>query len=380
MLRPLTLTVSLCLVSTNLIADWLVVERGIHPVTIETSGTVASKDSVRITPPPSFFWNMTIGEIVQEGTHVNAGDLVVRFEGTREDQRLMEVTQQLRVAQGELASLEEKHNQQIETERLNLAQARSEAEKAHRKATQPVNLIPSIEYQKLVKQRELADRRVEQLVRRAVISEKERESRKRKLELAAIRSTRAVAAAQANKDLHTVRAPRAGIALIGTNFSGEKFDVGSTTQANQVVVELVNPAVLEVHGVVREGQAAQIAVGQSVRMSADSAGGLEFTGTIESIGDTVRRLSRYTPEMIRDIRVALDRVPDEVKLGVSVQMIIEVRRMENAIAVPRDAIQYRSNLPGVITRDGWQRVQLGARSNGKVIVTDGLVSGEEVQI
>ncbi len=380
MLRHLTLSVFMCLVSTNLVANWLVVERGTHPVTIETSGTVASKDSIRITPPPSFFWNMTIGELVQEGTHVNPGDVVVRFEGTREDQRLMEVTQRLRVSQGELASLEEKHNQQIETEKLNLAQAQSEAEKAHRKATQPADLIPSVEYQKLVKQRELADRRVNQLVRRAEISAKERESRKRKLELATMRSSRALAAAQANKDRHTVRASRAGIAVIGTNFSGEKLDVGSTAQANQVVVELVNPEMLEVHGAVREGQAAQIAIGQNVRMTADSAGGFEFTGTIESIGDTVRRLSRYTQEMIRDIRVALDQHPDEVKLGVSVQMIIEVRRMENAIAVPRDAIQYRDNLPGVITRNGWQRIRVGARSNGKVIVTDGLSSGDEVQI
>lgn len=380
MLRCVTLAFLASLVTTALSAEWLEVERGTHPVTIETTGVVVSKETIRITPPPSFFWNLTIGEIVREGKRVMPGEKLVRFEATREDERLMQVTQQLRVSEGELASLAEKHNQEIETEKLNLAQAKSDAEKARRKASQPADLIPSVEYQKLVKQRELADRRVEQLLRRAEVSAKARESRKLKLELAVQRSTRATSSARTDKERLTVYAPSAGIVIIGTSFNGEKFDVGTLTQPNQVILELVDDSVLEVHGDVREEQAAQLDVGQKVRMSVESAGGVEFTGSIESIGDTVRRKSRYAQQMIRDFRVSLDRQPDGVKLGVSVQMIIEVQRREDAFAVPRDAIQYRNNVPGVITRNGWQRVYLGARSNGKVIVTEGLAIGEEVQI
>lgn len=378
--RSATLAALVCVVSSQLCAEWLAVERGTHPVTIETSGIVVSKDTIHVTPPPSFFWNLTIGEILEEGKRVKPGDKLVRFEATREDERLMQLTQQLRVSEGELASLAEKHNQEIETEKLDLAQAKSDADKARRKATQPADLIPSVEYQKLVKQRELADRRVEQLVRRAEVSAKARESRKRKLELAVIRSTRALASAKSDKDRLTVRAARAGIVIIGTSFNGEKFDVGAMTQPNQVILELVDDSNLEVHGDVREEQAAELSVGQRVRMSVESAGGIEITGKIESIGDTVRRRSRFAQEMIRDFRVSLDRQPEGVKLGESVQMIIEVERRENAFAVPRDAIQYRNNVPGVITRSGWQRVYLGARSDGKVIVTEGLTIGEEVQI
>lgn len=380
MLRCATLAVIACVVSAQLHAEWVEVEHGTHPVTIETSGIVVSKDTTHISPPPSFFWNLTIGEILEEGKRVKPGDTLVRFEATREDERLMELTQQLRVSQGELASLAEKHNQEIETEKLDLAQAKSDADKARRKATQPADLIPNVEYQKLVKQRELADRRVAQLIRRAEVSAKVRESRKRKLELAVKRSTRALASAKSDKDRLTVRASRAGIVIIGTSFNGEKFDVGSMTQPNQVILELVDDSKLEVHGDVREEQAAQLGIGQNVRMSVESAGGIEITGTIESIGDTVRRRSRFAPEMIRDFRVSLDRPPEHVKLGESVQMIIEVQRRENAFAVPRDAIHYRNNIPGVITRSGWQRIYLGARSNDKVIVTKGLTTGEEVQI
>ena len=380
MYRCASLTILALSLSTTLSAEWMEVERGTHPVTIETTGGVVSKDTTLITPPPSFFWNLTIGEIVQDGKRVKPGEKLIRFEATREDERLMQVTQQLRVSQGELASLAEKHNQEIETEKLNLAQAKSDADKAHRKAMQPADLVPTVEYQKLVKQRELADRRVEQLLRRAEVSAKARESRKLKLELAVKRSTRAAASARSDKERLTVNAARAGIVIIGTSFNGEKFDVGTLTQPNQVILELVDDTSLEVRGVVREEQAAQLAVGQTVRMSIESAGGVELTGRIESIGDTVRRKSRFAQEMIRDFRVTLDRQPEGVKLGESVRMIIEVERRENTFAVPRDAIQYRNNVPGIVTRAGWQRVYLGARSNGKVIVTEGLTIGEEVQI
>ena len=380
MFRYSTFAILASLLSTSLCAEWLEVERGTHPATIETSGVVASKNTTLITPPPSFFWNLNIGEIVEEGKRVEPGDKLVRFEATREDERLMQLTQQLRVSQGELASLAEKHNQEIETEKLNLAQAKSDAEKARRKATQPADLIPSVEYQKLVKQRELADRRVGQLLRRAEVSAKARESRKRKLELAVKRSTRALASARSDKERLTVYASRAGIVIIGTSFNGEKFDVGSMTQPNQVILELVDDSTLEVRGDVREEQAAQLDVGQKVRMYVEAAGGIEITGRIVSIGDTVRRRSRFAEEMIRDFRVSFDRQPEGVKLGVSVQMVIEVQSRENAFAVPRDAIQYRNDVPGVVTRSGWQRVNLGARSNGKVIVTEGLTIGEEVQI
>lgn len=380
MLRRLAIFIFVWSSWSSYSADWLEIRSDTHPITIETTGIVASKNSTRFNPPPSFYWNTNIGAIVQEGKRVVPGELLVRFEGTREDERLTQAQQQLQVRQGELASLIERHSQQVETEKLNLAEAKSEAEKAHRKAAQPAELVPSVEYQKLVKQRELADLRVEQLVKRAEISALARKSQKRRLEMALQRLSRQVASAKGDIDRLTIRAPRSGIAVIGTAFNGDKFDVGMSAQPNHVVVELVDDADLEVHADVREGEAAQIEVGQRVRMTAEAAGGLEFTGSIASIGNSVRRKSRFVEDMVRDFRVELDRRPESLTLGVSVQAIIEVKRAENSIAVPRAAILYRNGVPGAVTREGWQQIRLGARSNGKVIVTNGLAVGDEVQI
>ena len=369
-----------CTVATSIAAEWYQVSADIHPVTIEASGVVESKHTLRFTPPPSFFWNLTISEIVQEGKRVEAGELLVRFEGTQENYRLTQNRQQLTVKRGELASVIEQQAQEIETEKLRLAEAESIAEKANRKATQPVDLIPSVEYEKLVEQRELAGKVVEKLTFRARASARARESRRRAIEVAIQRLERQVASLQSSVSAMTILAPEAGVTVIGTNFNMLKYDVGSMTQPSDVIVELVDDTQLEVRGDVREKYASRLAIGQKVRMEAESTGGLEMTGEIVALGNSVRRKSRQSLAMVRDFTVELDQRSANVKLGVAVQVFIEVNRRENTIALPIDAIHYRNGLPGVITRTGWRNVRVGERSNGKIIVVDGLSEDDVVEI
>ena len=96
--------------------------------------------------------------------------------------------------------------------------------------------------------------------------------------------------AQADKDRLTIRAPRAGNCGDWHFVQWrENFDVGMSSQPGQVIVELIEDAVLEISGDVHERLAAQIEVGLRARMTAEAAGGIEFTGVVETVGQSVRR-------------------------------------------------------------------------------------------
>ena len=364
----------------SLQAEWLEVNSANQPVTIETTGIVTSKNTTRFSPPPSFYWNLTIAEIVQEGQRVGVGDVIARFESTQESTRLTQIQEQLNVAQGELTSLTEQHNQEIETEKLILAEAESNAEKARRKANQPIDLVPSIEYKKLVKQRELAEQMVEHHARRAEISAKIRETNSRRLRLHVQRKQNELHSIQQALARFTIRSPREGIAVVGTNYNGEKYDVGSTTQPHNVIAELVDQTALEISSTVREQYSAQLQLNQPVRMVADSLGGLNLTGRVSELGKSVRRKSRFSSDMVREFKVELDSQPEILKLGTSTKTTVEVRRRPSSIAVPRSAIQYREGFPGVVTQDGWAKVSLGERSDDKIIVVEGLIDGDSISI
>ena len=368
-----------CAVTVTTNADWYQVAKSTHPITLETSGTLVSTDVLGFTPPPSFYWNLSIGQIVREGQRVQPGDLLVRFEGTQEDERLRESLQELTDKRGELTALLEKQNQDVETEKLDLAEAESNLDKAQRKAEQPADLIPSVEYRKLVEQRHLAEKIVANLRRRGEASKTARDARRRTLEVAVKRLGLVVAVAEKDKNSLIILAPKPGLAVIGTTYNMEKFDVGSTTQPNYVIVELVDKS-LEVQGHVREKDAAQLALNQLVRMELETAGGLAFTGKIASLGNSVRRKSRHSLEMVRDFTVEIDQQLEDATLGSAVRIVIEVNRRTEAIALPIDSIRYRDGTPRVVTRSGWREVRLGERSNGTIIVVDGLLSEDFVAI
>ena len=378
-LRVLTF-VTICFTVTSANADWQTVEPSTYPVTIETSGIVVSKHVQKFTPPVGFMWNRTISFIAREGQRVRKGELVVGFDGSYEDERLRNATRELQQKQTELNALVEQYTQAIEKEKLDLADAESKADKARRKAEQPVELLPSIEYQKLVEQRKIAEKIAAQLSRRAEAAARERETRQRALEVAVERLKNKQLAAQ--KDVATTKlfATDDGLVVIGTGFDRKKFDVGSTTQPGSVVLELVDDASFEVHATASEAQAAKLAVGQTVRMTAETSGGQEFSGKIVTLGNTVRRRSMNSQEMVREFTVELADHGVALKLGVPVKVVVEVSARANALAVPIESLVYREGLPGLMTRNGWQRVTLGERSNGKVIVESGIDKATVVQI
>lgn len=369
-----------CLLNVTIFGDWFEVTKGTNPLTLETSGIVVSADALKFSPPATFMWNLTISQLVTEGKTVQPGELLVRFDSTRESQHLTEHQEKMAAAKTELASLVEEQKQAIESEKLALAEAKSSADKAQRKAEQPVDLLPSVDYKKLVEQKKLAMYRLAQLTRREPISAQVRFNHKQKLESKVQRLGKRLDAIQSELVRFSIHAPRAGTALIGSDFNANKFDVGERVQPSETVVELVDEDNLEVRGEMPEEYAVKLKLGQLVRMHAESTGGKEFTGRITFLGKSVRRKSRHRPEMVRDFRVTLDKQMADLQLGGSVQVVVETANVNDSIAIPQQAIKYQDGLPVVETRNGLHQVILGEQSNGKILVVEGLSEGDSVRI
>ena len=97
----------------------------------------------------------------------------------------------------------------------------------------------------------------------------------------------------------------------------------------------------------------------------------------------VRRQSRYSQAMVRDVTVSLpDEVIADLRPGMSAKLDIVVDTLQSALAVPDSALRYRDGKPGVVLRGGgWQAVILGpTSSSGMHIVESGLEPGEEVAL
>ena len=69
-----------------------------------------------------------------------------------------------------------------------------------------------------------------------------------------------------------------------------------------------------------------------------------------------------------------------LKIGVSVQLTVEVDHIANAIAIPKEALIYREGAPGVFKQNSWVPIILGAASQDVFIVESGIEVGDKVRL
>ena len=374
--------VGLLLAANGFAEDWFELNEEDRPLTVGASGIVISTDVLKFGPPPNRNWSLPITQLAEEGKTVAEGDLLVQFDTSNLDNHVRELAGNLAVSRGELTSLAEKQAREIADDKVALAAAESEATKANRKAEQPAELIPGIEYKKLVEQKRLANEKLKRLRQRQPLSARLRDAKRRELEVNTRRLEIMHGNAVRQLEALAIRAPRTGLVIIGTDPFGSKFDVGNQAHPGLVIVELANGGRLAVKAEIPEYLTASLASGQRVSVSVDSAGGAELEGRVDTVANTVRRKSRQSRAMVRDITVRFESpAPKGLRLGMSVQIEVEVGLVENAIAVPAAALDYRDGAPGVTLRNGgWTPVVLGKRSGDMFVVETGLSAGQEVRL
>ena len=171
--------------------------------------------------------------------------------------------------------------------------------------------------------------------------------------------------------------------IVGTNREGQKLDANDQVNPGLIVVELADEENLVIEAEVSEFAANSIEVGQAASVTIDAAGGNEIDGEVLSVGSIVRRQSRYSQAMVRDVTVSLPaEIISDLRPGMSAKLDIVVDTRQSALAVPDSALQYRHGKPGVMLRGGeWRAVVLGPTSSiGMHIVESGLEAGEEVAL
>ena len=362
--------------------QWFEVRLADRPVTVATSGIVVSTEVLHFGPPPSSNWQTSIAELAQEGQRVEEGDLLVRLDSSNLDDDVTRWAGQVAQRRSELLSTDEKQRQEIEDERVRLAQAESEARKADRKAEQPEELIPGVEYRKLVEEKRIANLLKLRARERQSLSLRLREAKRKEIETSVRQTAMKLAAVERELASFTIRAPRPGLVVIGTDNLGDKLDINASVRPGMVVVRLADDSRLAVNAEIHEQAAARLAVGQRVRVAIDSAAEADLVGRVSQAANTVRRRSRYSEAMVRDITVEIDPgQPSVLRLGMSVQIEVELSMLKEALAIPASALVYRSGSPGVVLKGGgWQSVLLGERSADMFIVEGGLREGDMVRL
>lgn len=373
-------------------AEWRDVQKqNKFVVTVSATGVVDSEEVVSIGAPPTARWRSRLESIVPEGKRVRKGEVVVQFEVSRTDERIRELEGELNVHAGDVGVDKEQKEQQVRQEALDMSNLRADVEKAVRLAEVPAGIVPGIEYKKLVERRRLAETLYERALYRKQLSDRDKvaaeENKKRQIARAELR----LAEAKRALDTFTIRAPKDGIAVIGTGWNGEKLTAGSNASGGIQILRIVNDEKVLIRATIPENLATVLKVDQRAVIVTETTGTAELMGRVESVGNTVRRKSPKSLEMVRDFTVKLDEdYSDILRIGISVEVKVEVETFNDVLVVPKAALVYREGKPGVVTprfslggfvlSDQWRAVRLGKASQDHFIVEEGLEEGQKVRL
>lgn len=291
------------------------------PQALRIDGEVYARRTAPLMPPAvDRMWQFNITQLAPDGDPVEEGQIVVAFDSSQVARELAEKQSQLEAKRRELEKLELDLAERTRSERLATASARAELEKAQRKTEQPEELVAALEYAKLVEERRRTERRAALAERREALAAEQRRQERRLTasELAQLEAD--VTRLQASLAALNLPAPRSGVMMHRSSWSGEKFDVGSQVWLGQTVAEIPDTTSLAVRAELPERDLLRVAVGAPARIVVEGGGGSVHRGTVAAIGRAVRSKSQVQPIPVLDLEIDLDDPGARLRPGQSVRV------------------------------------------------------------
>ena len=284
---------------------------------------IATRSATLAAPPLVFIWQLNIAEMVPEGSMVRSGQVVVRFETTELNRQLLENRNKLNEKLSEREKLRLSLAEAERTERMKTAEARAELEKSVRKASQPADVVRSVDYKKLTLDRERHEKRMALFEQREKQAAEQRAAEMRLVEVEVKRHELEVERLTANIESLAVKAPMDGMMLHRAGWNGVKFDVGSQVFIGLPVAEIPDMQTLAVRGLLPERELTRAAVGARARVHVEGGSGSTLNAKVVRIGRVVRSKSRVQPIPIVELVLEFAQRPSGIRPGQPVRIDLE---------------------------------------------------------
>jgi len=181
-------------------------------------------------------------------------------------------------------------------------------------------------------------------------------------------------------------APMAGLVVMQQIFRGAEMgqiQEGDQISPGQQIMKIVDPFSMQVEGSVNQSESSEFRIGQPATVGMDAFPDLRFKGRVYSIGALAisgRRENFYIRNV--PVRIAIEGHDPRCIPDLSAWANVVVERRENALLIPREAVQSDAGKivvyvkrPGALEK---RDVELGSRNETHAVVLSGLSVGEEV--
>jgi len=358
--------------------------------TVRVTGTVMAIRSTVISAPRLSGPNtasLVITRLVPGGASVTRGSLLVEFDRQQQlsnafDRRAeyLDLEEQIRKKRAEQSAARAKDETELTQSENDASRARLEMLKNE--------MLPSIEAEKNTQRLEEAEAKLAQLRNTFRLKRRAAEADLRILEIRRDRAKNAMEHAERNAERMAIASPLDGMAVLKSIWKGNQLaevQEGEEVRAGVPIVEVVDPAGMQVRAQVNQADISHLQVGQTAGVRLDAYPDLVFNGRVEQVSPlgVVSTLNPKVRTFVALVSIAGSHPTLMPDLTAAVDVVVE--RRAGALIVPRDAlvadgkayyVQQRRNDGGSFDR---REVTIAAECDHEVAIASGIEEGAVVR-
>lgn len=352
----------------------------------EIKGEMMAEESETVGPPElANVWRFQISEMATEGKEIRKGETVIAFDANDLNRELQETVAEADSARKQIEKREADLELEHETEGLRLEEARARHRRNELKLQAPEELLGVKELEDARADFELSRQEIVHLEQKLAAIDRAASEELLILRGKLRRAEARIEELRANIEAMNVKAGRDGIVVFVEDWDGDKKKVGDPAWRNEPIIEIPNLDRMKARGTIDESESGKIRLGQTVTFRLDAHPDKEIRGTIDYVGESVRRETPNLPFKVLPVEIALEKTePGMMKPGMRFRGVVEIERVPNVVAVPLDAVFDSPDGPVVYVRGLFGTrvvpVELGRRGRETIEIVKGLDPGARVLV
>lgn len=362
------------------------VVRGDFVHRVEAEGVLKAEQATVLMAPSSIRTDsLKIAWIAEDGSTLEVGDLIVRFDATDMERELFEGEAERNQALNKRTKKEVEEGVALENLRRDAELADLQLEYARRFQPKDEEIFSRTEIIESEIDETLATKRKDHAAEIQSIRGELGQVDLDLLELERRRAELTIDRAEAGlRDLE-IRAPHAGI-LVLTRDDGELPMVGSVVYRRRPIAEIPQLDVMKANVFVLEADAGGVRPGIPAEVFLEAHPDEVYPARVRTVASVAQRRSRYSPVQYFEVELELDHTdPTKMKPGQRLRATLFLQNLEDALSIPREAVFEGADGAWVVYRRSGRgfdavEVELGPAALGRVVVEAGLSEGDIIAL
>lgn len=313
------------------------VEIGDYDVVVSGEGVLEAKNA-QVLVTPAVRPEPTISYLVEEGTQVKKGDVVVKFTQTQIENEYVEALDEIATARADSIKTEAELNLELLTYETQYNTAKASADAAR---LQAANLQFEAPLTREIKQLE-----IEQFELQAETARKNLESLKKIQQEERLNAQLVIRQALNNVDRAKtqlaqliLRAPFDGIVVHEINrITDEKVQEGNTLFRRMPVVRIPDLSVMQVKLYISETDAQRLTIDMPAKVTIPSLGQQEYDAKVTKVDRIAKAIRRDSKVKKVEVIVELNSTSPEVRPGLTAIANVFIKRACNVIPLPFESV------------------------------------------